>query len=778
MARVAGILPICFLFLIPLQGTVRAQEPGEPSERVGLIRGRVLDAETLLPLPGVVVTAVKLDQAHTSMAASEADGSYTIPNLPVGTYTLRAETLGYGVRQANDVVVRSRRITFADLSLRGIPIELEGLVNEGGFFQPAQEEPSTPTSYSGEEIRRAPGSAGDVSRVFMTLPSVAKVSDQSNGLAVRGGNPSESGFYLDNIEIPNINHFPTQGSSSGPIGLLNTDLIQNATFHTGGFSSRFGDRLSSVMDIRLREGNREEFDGQMDLNFAGFGAVVEGPMAGGNGSYLFSLRRSYLDLIVDAVGTDSDVVPEYSDATLKLSWDLNQKHKLVALGIMGLDDITSNYNAAIENDLDIYGGQQVQEGAVGMDWRAVWNGSFLSNTSVSFLTSNFEDNFLETPTQLALVDKDASESAVSFRNQNQLRFGNSSTLRFGADVKLLKSDFQIHMSEYTGVGGQTIPELNTSEAETTTQAGAFVSLMARPLPRLTATLGLRSDYFEYTDNLSVSPRASLTYQATDRTALNLSGGIFRQNLPMILLSQNEDNRDLKQPWATHLVAGVEHLLTPETRLTVEGYVKEYRDFPMDPAEPQHFTTDEAVYRFGFFFNHPDMVSTGKARARGIEVLLQKKLARDFYGLAAGSFSQSEYRGLDGEWRDRVFDNRWMASLEGGYKPSEKWEFSLRWIYAGGAPYTPVDVELSAAAGRTVLDESRVNAVRYPDYHSLNLRFDRRFYFQGSNLVWYVSVWNAYNRKNVAAYYWNELKGEVERTNQWGLLPIFGLEYEF
>jgi hypothetical protein len=295
---------------------------------------------------------------------------------------------------------------------------------------------------------------------------------------------------------------------------------------------------------------------------------------------------------------------------------------------------------------------------------------------------------------------------------------------------------------------------------------------------VTATLGVRSDYFEHTEDFSVSPRASLTLKATERTNLNLSGGIFRQNLPMILLAQRDDNQDLDQPWATHLVAGIEHFLSPDTRLTLEGYLKEYRDLPLDPAEPSLLTVDEAVYRYGFFFHHPELVSSGRAKAKGVEVLLQKKLARDFYGLASASYSRSEYRGYDGVWRPRVFDNRWMASFEGGYKPSEKWEFSLRWIYAGGPPYTPVDVAASSATGRTVLDENRVNDARYPAYHSLNLRFDRRFYFQGSNLVWYVSVWNAYNRKNVASYTWNALKEEVQTTNQWGLLPIFGLEWEF
>ncbi len=158
--------------------------------------------------------------------------------------------------------------------------------------------------------------------------------------------------------------------------------------------------------------------------------------------------------------------------------------------------------------------------------------------------------------------------------------------------------------------------------------------------------------------------------------------------------------------------------------------------------------DEMVYRYGFFFNHDQLTSEGRARARGVELLVQKKLARGVYGLATASYSKTEYEAGDGVWRDRVYDNRWTASLEGGYKPSNRWEFSMRWIFAGGPPYTPLDLEASAAAGRDVLDGSRINEARYPAYHSLNLRFDRRFQFQASNLVWYVSVWNDYNRKNI------------------------------
>ncbi|MCB0301148.1 MAG: hypothetical protein KDE52_13915, partial [Calditrichaeota bacterium] len=122
--------------------------------------------------------------------------------------------------------------------------------------------------------------------------------------------------------------------------------------------------------------------------------------------------------------------------------------------------------------------------------------------------------------------------------------------------------------------------------------------------------------------------------------------------------------------------------------------------------------------------------------------------------------------------------RFTFSVEGGFKPNNRWEFSLRWIFAGGAPYTPFDLAASRAQRRGVLDANRINTARYPDYHSLNVRFDRRFLLQHTNIIFYLSVWNAYNRKNVAQYFWNATENAPDAISQWTLLPIFGLEVEF
>lgn len=755
-----------------------AQSPEKGAERVGVIRGRVVNGEGLLPVAGAEVKAESPHQPSRVTVLSGTDGAFTLTSVPVGTYTLRATNLGYATAGVADVVVRSGRITFVEISLQVAPIEVEGIVVNSSFFAKQVGDATLPVSYSGEEIRRAPGSAGDVSRIFMTLPSVAKVSDQSNGLAVRGGSPTENAFFVDNMEIPNINHFPSQGSSLGPISLLNTDLIKDASFYTGGFSPQFGDRLSSVMDIELREGNREEFDAQLDLNFAGVGAVAEGPLGGAKGSYVASFRRSFLDLLVDAIGTETDMVPQYSDGTVKLAWDLNPRHRLVTLGIVGLDYVSAPRVAAVENDRTDYGSMKAREGALGVDWQALWSDGVVSNTTLSFMGTGFQDDLWETSSDINLVEKDSREGALTLRNSNRMRLGAAASLRFGVEAKAVLADYDQSFAEYTGSLGQVVPALVMSDDVRIGRGSVFASLEASPLPRLTATLGARSDYFGYTDDWTFSPRGALALRATDRTTLNLSGGIFRQSLPLVLLAQQDENRDLAEPWAVHAVAGVEHFFSGDTRLTVEGYWKDYQDSPVDPAEPGLFIVDELIYRYGFFFNHDVLESRGKARARGVEVLLQKKLVDGLYGLAAASYSKAEYDAGDGIWRDRVYDNRWTASVEGGYTPDNRWEFSLRWIYAGGPPYTPLDLEASAATGRAVLDGSRINGARYPDYHSLNVRFDRRFNFQGSNLVWYVSVWNAYNRKNVGSYSWNGITGKVDTVHQWGMLPIFGLEWEF
>ncbi|MDX9758736.1 MAG: TonB-dependent receptor [Bacteroidota bacterium] len=751
----------------------------------GGIRGTVTDAATGVPLPGANVllrpleTGRERDSTETGGhgAAADADGRVFIDRLAPGSYALRVSFIGYETRVVGDAVVRPGRITMIDAALHPAAYTAGEVEVTAGYFTTLKAEDVSVAAFSGEEIRRSPGSAGDVSRIMMVLPSVAKVNDQSNSLIVRGGSPLENAFFVDGIEVPNINHFPAQGSSGGPLGLLPVDLIRDVTFSAGGFAARHGDRLSSIMDIRFREGDRERILGQADLNFSGFGGLLEGPL-GTNGSWLLSARRSYLDLLVSAIDIGTSVAPRYGDAAAKVSFDLSSRHRLVFVGLWSDDHNNPDATTAAENDMQYYGRQDIYNYTGGFTWRALWNEQVFTTTSVSWTGMDFGEEFFKTGSGAPLLFNDSHERWVRLRSETRWSLASALHFEFGGDVKALRGRYD---NRYGGVPdelGNPHPEFLFQQDVRGVVGGAHATAVVNPWSVLTVSAGLRAGYVEWNEACSLEPRVSVALQVNGRGSVRVSAGLYTQSLPLLLLARDESTRTLENPRAVHGVVSFSYLLGESTRLTIEGYLKQYDRFPVDPDQSALFLVDELQYRYGFFMPHGALRSTGTAVSRGVECTVQKKLAQGFYGIASASYSAARYTDGEGVERPRVYDNRLIFGIEGGWKPNASWEVSLRWLYAGGAPYTPLDVVASAAARQEVLDATRINGQRHPDYHALNLRVDHRCHFDRSALVVYLSVWNAYNRKNVAGYIWDERHQRVKTLFQWGLLPIFGIEWEF
>lgn len=740
----------------------------------GIIKGTVLDRETKTPLVGANLLIMNTQLG----AGADANGSFTIANVPVGSYTLRFSCIGYETLSRTDVIVRSQRITSIDVEMVPSLIESEGVTVNAGYFSTVEESPISAVNFSAEEIRRAPGAAGDISRIISGLPSLAKTNDERNSLIVRGGSPSENSFYVDNIEIPNINHFPDQGSSGGPIGLLNVDFIREVNFYTGGFSAQYGDRLSSVMDISLRDGNRDEVDAQFDFNFGGAGVIAEGPVK--NGSWLFLAKRSYLDFIVDKFMSENvPSQPTYGDFQAKLVYDFSKNHRLTFLNIFSDDGSNVKKEDALDDGMNTYGDFATIQNTGGVNWRFLWGEKGYSNTSFSHTLSKYDLAFFQTRSGSILFDKESVEQELKLRNVNYYRLNSSNKLEFGVEARIIKADYDDYYEQHHDPLGNITPALRVDQNIRTNKFAAFASYHWSPSVKLTLTSGIRLDRFSFNENFHVSPRFALAYHLTDRTSLNAAAGVYYQSLPMILLSQKSSYRELNDPKSRHLVFGVNHLLTESTRLSIEFYDKQYDHLPLDPAQPSLFVIDQAGYQ-EFFLAHDQLVGNGKAFARGVEATIQKKLAQEIYGMISGAYFRSRYRDFNGVWRDRIYDNRYVFNIEGGYKPNPKWEFSLRWTFAGGAPYTPFDVAASQSAHRGVFDLNKINAERLPAYHSLKLRADRRFNFHGSNLIFYLDIWNVYGRKNIFSYTWNEVENKQEDFKAWtnSTLPIFGVEYEF
>lgn len=740
-------------------------------EPKGSLEGKVLDVETKTPLIGVNIY-IKNTQTGTT---TDLDGNYRITNIPVGLINVVFSYIGYESVTKADVSIKPDRTLFLNVDMKSSAVELEDVVVTNGYFSELENKPVSTVNFSAEEIRRSPGTAGDVSRILFTLPSISKVNDQRNSLLVRGGTAVENSFYLDNIEIPNINHFPVEGSSDGPIGILNADFINDVNFHSGGFSPIYGDRLSSIMDITYREADKTRFSPQINLNLAGAGGSVEGAI-GEKMNYLFSFNRSYLDLLLNQI-EDGAPLPKYGDAQTKIMYEPDDKNKFTLINVFSIDEIYMDQDKAIENDANMYGKTDGVTNTAGVNWQHIWSNSGYSNTSIAHTFTKYDRDYSKTVTQKQFYTNSSNEQIVRLRNVNYLKLNNKNALEFGGDLSGNFTDYNTFYGEYEDQYGNTTDPLYINSKLDGYKIGFFGVHHYNVLGNLRLDYGARVDYFTYNKNFDVSPRGTLTYQPSPKTSFSVGAGLFHQNIPNNILVQSENFKSLKTPTAVHYTAGFSHELWSATRLSVEAYYKDYYNFPINPEQPTMFLFDQ-VQTYGIFWSNSALEDNGRASAKGIEVILQKKLAKDFYGLISGALSNSNYKDYFGNQHDRIYDNKFNFNIEGGYIPSNDWEFKIRWVYANGAPYTPFDYEASKAAGVGIWDLSRTNSERLPDYHSMNIRIDKRFYFSTSSLLVYLSVWNVYNRENVAFYYWNEVTNEIDSQTQWSTLPVIGVEYEF
>lgn len=773
MKSMRSALRAALLLLLSLPTGVFAQETaGNDAAPRGILLGVVLDAETRTPLAGANVAVVSAGRG----ASSDTEGRFRITALPVGSCALRVSYLGYRTHTATDVVIRSAAATSVTIALQPDAIRGNEVIVRAGYFQETGDAGVSAVSLSPEEIRREAGTGGDISRIIVALPSVAKGNDTRNDLVVRGGSPIENTFFVDGIEIPNINHYPQYGASGGAIGILNINAISDVDFSAGGFAARYGDRLSSVMSISLREGSREAAAARADLHFMGAGVQAEGPLPGADASWFLSARRSWLDFLLTTFSSEvPSAMPVYGDVHAKFVWHLTGGHTLSLLDIYAGDASSNEREDARENGDASFGHLNSTQNTAGLAWTWVWGEHGYSNTTIAHNAQRFDQGYASVASGALLQRNASSEDALRLRSTHVWRVSAAHSLEAGLEAAFSRSALD---AEYGATAA--IPAVAMRSTYRDTRFAVWLGSAWKPHPAFTLNSGLRADHAAGQGIGSFSPRVSLRWDASPVSSVTLAAGVYRQILPAVLRRQHEANRDLPSPEALHLVAGYSLLLQEHMRALLEVYAKEYRSMPLDPAEPRGFVLDDLARTLDYFGAHGPLLASGRARAIGAEFSVQKKLVSDLYGTVSLSAGRAEYRAIDGVWRARACDNPFSAALMGGYKFSRDWEASVRWILAGGAPFTPFDVAASIAAGEGVLDAAQTSAERLPAYHSLNLRVDKRFFFDRSTLTCWLAVWNLYGRENIPFYQWDASARQAVAPTLWSnsALPVFGVEYDF
>jgi hypothetical protein len=739
-------------------------------QSMGKIKGKITARESKEVLIGVSVSLLNTNLG----SVSNESGEFEIDELPAGSYQLKFEYVGYVSYIQADVIVKPARSTELNISLALDQYSSETVLVTASYYETNLAEPIRVVSFSPEEIRRSPGAGGELSRILSAMPSVTSRGEDSQDIIVRGGSPVENYFLVNNIPVPSVRHFETAtGHSNGPIGLINTALVSDVKFSSGGFGAEYGGFLSSVTDIKYKDGNSEGFAGEVGIDFTGFNILLESPIK--NGSYFISARRSYLDLVADQIGESG--APRFEDVQGKINYNLNDNSTLTFLGIYGNSEFDdTDLDNAIENDkidLVFAGSKQL---TLGSNWTQFWSKSLHSNTSLSYSTRLQELSI--TSLQLEPTAKnDDRYDEFNLRHVSTVQLAQDSRLSLGFDVKYEEGTFNYFFAADTLATGQINQQIDVVDKIDGTQFGAFVSINTRLAKSLNMQFGLRANYNSYNEDVDLAPRLNLSYQLNSRSSLNAAYGVSYQRIPLFMLSQLPNQSNVKSMQATQFVLGYDYLLSPDTKLTLESFYKVYENMPLNPKNDPNFAP---IYpldtRFGQSFAFIE--STGEGKSYGVEVLLQKKLAVDFYGMVSGSYFRSQYKDQFGTWQDREFDNKYVFNIIGGYKPNDIWEYSVRWSLIGGKPDTPIDVAASTANGYEVRNMNRFNNSRFDAYHSLYLRVDRRFNFEKSNVVAYLTIWNAYGNENINRYFWNPDKQKIVKDVGFSTIPVVGVKYEF
>ena len=721
------------------------------AQPVHQVKGTVIDKSSRQPLEFINVMIVGLNKG----GVTNAEGKFSIGQVPPGIYRLQASAIGYKTVTTPEYMLSTRDLHI-QIEMEENQTELEGVTVTASPFRRDIESPVSLRIIGLQEIEKSPGANRDISRIVQSYPGVAfSPIGYRNDLIVRGGSPSENRFYLDGVEIPNINHFSTQGASGGPVGILNADLIREVNFYTGAFPTDKGNALSSVLDFKLRDGDMERNSLKATLGASEVSLASNGHL-GKKTSYLVSVRQSYLQFLFDMLGLP--FLPTFTDAQFKLKTRFDARNELTVLGLGGIDKMKLNTKANNEDNeyiLSYLPKIQQETFTLGAVYRhyagahvqsVVASHSYLNNRNTKYQQNDESD-----PEHLMLRLRSTEQNT-------QLRLENSSSFRNWKVTVGTSLDY----SQYSNT---TFQKVYTDRAQTfdyhtylgIMRWGLFGTVNYTSIDeRFTASLGLRADANNYSAAMKdlsdqLSPRLSLSYQLTEHWSLSGNAGLYYQLPPYTALGFKNNNGLYANKYALRYMqvsqgsVGLNWRKGDTFEVSVEGFYKDYDKIPLSVADGIPLTCKGNDY--GVIGNEL-LTSTAQGRSYGAELLLKWLVAKKLNLASSFTLFKSEYRtDKESEYIASAWDNRFIFNLRGTYNLPRHWSVGMKVSCIGGAPYTPYDADKSSlvtawnAQGKPYYDYTRYNEERLPAFTQVDIRIDKTFYLKRCMLGFYIDLQN-------------------------------------
>lgn len=726
----------------------------------GVLKGRIYDAKTNQALEFAAI----LIQGTTISSTTDVEGNYTFTGLEPGFKRLVISLVGYEKTISSEVQVQGNQTTFLDVAVEQTAVQLSEVTVRSNINIKKIESPISVLSIGVQEIEKSAGANRDVSKVVQALPGVGATDPNRNDLIVRGGGPSENVFYLDGIEIPVINHFATQGSSGGTVGVINPDFVREINFYTGAFPANRGNALSSVMEIKQKDGSKDRLHTKLSVGASDAALTIDGPI-GKKSTFIVSARQSYLQFLFAAIGLP--FLPTYNDFQVKYKIQLDKKNEISFIGIGAIDDMVLNSGISNPTEsqryllayLPTYKQWNYTVGTVykhyGDTHYDTWvlSRNMLRNSNFKYMEND------ETKGKTSDYKSDEAENKLRFeRNYPDLPI----KLSYGAGIKYSHYTNETSRKLYLN---NTVTNLNYNTAINLFGYQAFVQGSDQYFDdKLKLSLGINFAGLNYNDNMrnpfnQFSPRLSASYQLSEKLDLNANVGRYAlqpayttlgfKNTAGAFVNQNEN---LRYTISNQAIVGFDYRPMDKVRMTVEGFYKGYHNYPFSVQDGLSIASKGTEYGQ---VGDEEIVSTGKGRAYGVEFLAKIMEMNKMNLTATYTYFRSEFTNLAGNYVPSSWDTRHLLNLIASYKLPKNWNVAIRWRFVGGAPYTPIDSKSYVKAAWDVtnqpyLDYSKFNTLQLPNAHQLDMRIDKEFYFKKWVLNLYTDIQNVYNFKTQGA----------------------------
>lgn len=740
-----------FIFIVLSICSISAQN--------GIIKGKVFHSKTNEPIEYATI----LIQGTAQGTVTDSLGFFTLTNVTPRFVRLIVSSIGFKSSVSPEIQVQGNQTAFIDIPLDEDEIALSEVVVRPNFETRRIESPVSSFYVNVQQIEKGAGVNRDVSKVLQNLPGVGAMDPNRNDLIVRGGGPSENVFYLDGIEIPVINHFATQGSSGGAIGVINPDFVREIDFYTGAFPANRTNALSSVMEIRQKDGSKDRIHTKLSIGASDAALTLDGPI-NDKSSFIVSARQSYLQLLFKAL--ELPFLPTYNDFQVKYKYNIDRKNEITFIGIGAIDNMALNKDlekTGTESQKYILGYLPVYEQwnyTVGTVYKHFSNHHLdtwvLSRNMLRNKNYKFEDNDENKP---KTSDYLSEETENKFRFERDFR-SLPVQLKIGGG---LRHSYYKNDTYRQSFSDNKVNEINYSTRLELVGYQIFAQVSDEYIDnRLQLSLGVNAVGNNFNKNMKnplrqLSPRLSGSYALTDKWDISANIGRYAAQpsyTTMGFKNTNGDyanrNENLKYIISNQLVMGFEHRPHESMRLTVEGFYKQYHHYPLSVKDGISIASKGADYGQ---VGDEEIVSSGKGRAYGIEIMYKIAEWKNLNLTSTYTWFRSEFTDKDQVYRPSSWDTRHLLNLIAGYRFKKNWNASARWRYVGGAPYSPIDEELTTnrqaweVTNQAYIDYTRFNSLRLANSHQLDIRIDKELYFNRWLLNLYIDIQNIYNFKS-------------------------------